>query len=172
MTAKLVRVRTCKKCETEKPYSEFYTNSKGCRGRTCKECDRSSERERKKNTTSERSASHRNWRNKRRGYALTNVARFRAKKRLISFDLEPSDIQRRIDLGSCEMSGIPFDLSKPRGWNAPSLDRIDSRKGYTKENVRVVLYAINVMANTWGTDKILEIASAISSKRKAIADTQ
>jgi hypothetical protein len=64
------------------------------------------------------------------------------------------------------LSGIAFGLSEPRAWNAPSLDRIDSTKGYTRENTRVVLYALNVMANTWGPERILEIASAISSRRR------
>jgi hypothetical protein len=76
-----------------------------------------------------------------------------------------------IDKGVCELTGIAFDLTMPRAWNAPSLDRIDSKAGYTQNNTRVVLYALNVAANTWGENRILEIASAITAKRRAASDS-
>jgi len=161
-----VRVRTCKKCGIEKPYSEFYANSKGQIRTECKDCSRKDERYRKAGKPDQVSRSHVNWRKSRRGYALTNTAKHRAKVREIPFDLDPKDIQRRIDLNRCELTGIPFDLETPWAWNAPSLDQIDPGKGYTKTNVRVVLHAINVMANTWGPEKILEIAAAIVARRK------
>ena len=50
--------------------------------------------------------------------------------------------------------------------DSPSLDRIDSTKGYTPENVRVVLYCINVMANIWGENKIVEMSEAIMRARR------
>jgi len=163
----LLRVRTCKRCATEKPLSEFYANSKGNYRSTCKACVTSAERDRKRRHTPKVAAAQKSWRDKKRGYALTNVAKHRAKLKQLPFDLDPADIQRRIDAGRCELTGIPFDTSTPRAWNAPSLDRIDPACGYTMDNVRVVLYSLNVMANTWGPDKITLIASAILSQRKA-----
>lgn len=65
------------------------------------------------------------------------------------------------------MTGIPFNLDGGRTWDSPSLDRIKSDKGYTPENTRVVLYCINVMANTWGENKIVEIAEAIMTQRRS-----
>lgn len=162
---KLKRVRICKKCKIEKPYSEFYVNSKGNRGR-CKECFRKASLMQKRSDPAKTSANFKAWRDENRGRALVNVAKHRAKKRGMAFDLDPEDIQKRIEAGACELSGIPFGLSEPRAWNAPSLDRIDSTLGYTTRNVRVVLYALNVAANIWGPAKILEIASAISTKRR------
>jgi hypothetical protein len=91
-------------------------------------------------------ATYKNWRETHRGHALVNVAKYRAKKRGLPFDLDAENIQARIAAGFCELTGIPFTLNAPRAWNAPSLDRIDSKKGYTQENTRVVLYALNVMA--------------------------
>jgi hypothetical protein len=96
----------------------------------------------------------------------------------LRFDLSPLDIQRRIDEGRCELTGIAFNLDEPRAWNAPSLDQRTPGAGYTRENVRVVLYALNVMANTWGENRIVEIAAAINVRRversndlsRAIAD--
>lgn len=160
------RQRTCRLCGTEKPYSEFYVNSKGNRRWGCMDCDRASERKRKRADPARTAARQKAWRQEFRGYALVNVAKHRAKSRGMDFDLNPEDIQRRIEAGCCELTGIPFDLSTSRAWNAPSLDRINSDCGYTTENVRVVLYALNIMANTWGPNRIVEIAAAISARRK------
>lgn len=33
---------------------------------------------------------------------------------------------------------------------SPSLDRIDTSRGYTKDNVRLVVYAVNIMLMDWG----------------------
>jgi len=163
--------RTCVSCKTEKPFSEFYANSKGQRRRECKTCCQAKERARKRRSSSHISERQKKWRLDCRGAALVNVAKWRAKTKGMEFDIEADDIQKRIDAGQCELTGIPFSLSEPRSWNAPSLDRIDPDGGYTKGNVRVVLYALNVMANTWGPGKILEIASAISRKRREASDS-
>jgi len=160
----LIRVRICRKCKTEKPYSEFYVNSKGNRRWGCKECDTARERSRKRMNPNI-AEQYKKWRDEKRGHALVNVAKHRAKARGLSFDLNPNNIQERINAGVCELTGIQFDLKTPRAWNAPSLDRIDSKGGYTTDNVRVILYSVNVMANTWGPEKILVIASAIMANR-------
>jgi hypothetical protein len=165
-----VKTRVCRKCGIAKPYSDYYANSKGSRRSTCADCAKKSSRVDKRTHPERTSATFKNWRDTRRGFALVNVARHRAKKRGLPCDLDPQNIQDRIETGFCELTGIPFALDKPRSWNAPSLDRIDSTKGYTRENTRVVLYALNVMANTWGPGRILEIAAAIVKRRKIASE--
>ena len=162
---RLPKVRTCKKCWTEQPSSEFYVNSKGNYRTRCKTCERKAELIRKRKDPEGYRKKYSSWRDKKRGHALVNVAKFRAKIRGIPFDLDPEEIDARIKAGHCELTGIAFDLKTPRSWNAPSLDQIEPGKGYTKQNVRVVLYAVNVMANVWGANRILEIAQAITSRR-------
>ena len=75
-------------------------------------------------------------------------------------------LRRRIDRGECELTGIPFNLDDGKRWDSPSLHRIDANTGYTPENTRVVLHCLNVMANVWGENKIIEIANAIMEKRR------
>lgn len=163
-----MQTRQCRKCGESKPRDQFYTNSKGAYRTACKDCERAEERVRKMKKGRKKLASeYRTWRDEHRGKALCNAAKHRAKRRGLPFELDPVDIQRRIDAGRCEVTGAPFDLSEPRAWNAPSLDRRNSSLGYTQENTRVVLYALNVMANTWGEQKIIHIGQAIAKKRRA-----
>lgn len=164
------KTRICKKCGTEKPYLEFYVNSKGGRRWTCSECCKKHVRVHKRKNPEQTSGTFKAWRLKSRGAALVNAAKYRAAKRGIPFSLTPENIQARIRKGLCELTGIPFDLETPRAWNAPSIDQIVPGAGYTEGNVRVVLYAVNIMANTWGPQRIVEISSAILKQRSLASD--
>jgi hypothetical protein len=99
-------------------------------------------------------------------------ARFRAHRKGIAFDLEKhlEDLQKRIDAGFCEVSGLPFNLDGGRTWDSPSFDRVDSTRGYTHDNVRVVLHAVNSALGDWGDAKMLEIARAIMARRTAVSN--
>ena len=170
-----MQVRTCKGCKIEKLFSEFYENSESKEGRLlrCKECcKRWSKEWRDQTPKEERSKSHKEWRLHNRGAALLTIARFRAKKKGLEFTITTADIDPKIKYGLCELTGIRFNLKNGKTWDSPSIDRIDSSKGYTKDNVRVVLYCVNVMANTWGANKIVEIAKAIVERRKVNAAEQ
>jgi hypothetical protein len=164
-TGLITRKKTCRCCLVEKSYSEFYINSKGNRPATCKECMKGKERQYKRDHQELIAERFQQWRDKKRGFALVNVARYRAKQRGLPCSLDSQEIQARIDRGYCEVTGIPFDLTKPRSWNAPSLDRIDPKDGYTPENTRVVLFSLNVMANVWGIQTVVEIGNAILAQR-------
>lgn len=67
----------------------------------------------------------------------------------------------------CAVSGLPFDLAfnlagvHARNMYAPSLDRLDNRKGYVPSNVRIVLTAVNYAINEWGMDDYLKICRAV-----------
>ena len=59
---------------------------------------------------------------------------------------------------NCPKTGIEFRYkpSKYRDPYAPSIDRIDNNKGYTKENCQVVIWAYNCAKATW-SDELLYI---------------
>jgi hypothetical protein len=71
--------------------------------------------------------------------------------------------------GKCELTGIQFDYEDAddsfRRPYIPSIDRIDSNKGYTLENVRVVCSAVNIAMNQWGEDVLFTIAAGIAKDR-------
>lgn len=95
----------------------------------------------------------------KRALCLIATARTRAKKRGMEFDLHlhVATIQTRIDRGVCEITGEPFDMSPGRKFNSPSLDRIDPARGYTIDNVRVVLNLVNAAMGDWGESVLRKV---------------
>lgn len=95
------------------------------------------------------------------------LVRSRAKAINVAFDLDRDDIIARVAAGRCEMTGIPFAVGfgsrKNKNFYNPSIDRIDSTNGYTRDNTRLVLYGLNVMMNTWGAQKIHEVSDALKA---------
>lgn len=75
--------------------------------------------------------------------------------------------------GKCAVSGIPFcyqrglDTKDRRNPKAPSVDRKDCSKGYTKRNCRLVILAVNVALNLWGDNLFLEICKATVERDEA-----
>lgn len=108
----------------------------------------------------------------KRAQCLIANARTRARNRGLIFDLDAhvDEIQGRIDLGYCELTGTPFDLTPGRKFNSPSLDRIKPSDGYVIGNIRVVCHAVNAAMGDWGEGPlrlIIEHWSAMESMRKS-----
>lgn len=79
----------------------------------------------------------------------------------------------------CALTGLPITLTKGKnvpmqtnqrnldysGWTA-SLDRIDSNKGYIKENVQWVHRNINIMKNSYTEEYFLELCKNVVNHNK------
>lgn len=167
-------LRKCGKCSEEKTPLEFYKNSKGRYRKWCKNCSRHESRERKKEIPARvKSDSFKRYRKQKRGFILFNQARSRAKLGGKTFTLTEEDrdrIQAIIDAGYCQVTAMPFNLEGGKTWDSPSLDRIDNSRGYESDNIRVVLYCLNVMANVWGPNKVVEIGKAIMAQRRLASE--
>ena len=113
------------------------------------------------------------YRRRNRARDLMRHARFRASKNGLAFDLDKHipEMQQRIDAGTCEVTGLPFNLYGGRTWDSPSLDRIDCRKGYLYSNLRIVLYAVNSALGNWGEEKFLQMARSIMERRRDASNT-
>ena len=67
----------------------------------------------------------------------------------------------------CLLSGVPFSLealghgAAPRPY-APSIDRIDARRGYTADNIRIICWAANLLLGTWGDEPAVTVATGIA----------
>lgn len=85
----------------------------------------------------------------------------RADKSKIDFNLSRNYILDLLKIEKCEITGLPiiYELEE-NGINPfrPSIDRIDCKKGYTEDNVRIVCVAVNYCLNEFGInlfDKIM-----------------
>ena len=102
--------------------------------------------------------------------SLKGAAR-RAKNRGYMFDLDFEWVVEQIERQDfrCALSGIAFfcDDSRAGARNpyAPSLDRIDCSRGYSRDNVRVILFGLNIMLSNWGEDVFRRVASGYLRER-------
>lgn len=81
-----------------------------------------------------------------------------ARERGIEFNLTIADIRRLLSRKRCQYTGIEFDLKNPDF--RPSFDRVDTKKGYTKDNVVVCMTCINKLKN-----ELLENKNALFNGR-------
>lgn len=101
-------------------------------------------------------------------------ARLRAKAIGVEFNISKEWALGRIeDHGyRCELTGVRY-YSKEKEKStyhpyAPSLDRIDCSKGYTKDNVRIILASVNLMLSDWGTPVFEAVSAAYRAKTRKV----
>lgn len=97
------------------------------------------------------------------------------KKENLPYDLDKQWILDKLNFieWKCELTRIPFKIKKSinenihRGfqWDSISMDRIDPKGGYTKNNIRFVLNQVNVFRQDHSDDQMYMIAQALLSKK-------
>jgi len=70
----------------------------------------------------------------------------------------------------CELTNIPMNpkgLEGKRGfqWNSISVDRLNHKGGYTKDNIRFVLNQINVFRQSYSDEQMFMLAEALLKNR-------
>lgn len=165
--------KICTKCNEEKVLTQFHKLKHGKYGRhsICMEC-------RKKYDNSEKRKAKRREYMRRRGYTeedkyyyaerrvnqpewyLHQGAKRRAKQRGIEFTLNIDDI---IIPGYCPVLGIKLEMTATEkkykaNDNSPSIDRIDSTKGYHKDNIAIISYRANIVKNSGTAEEHRKIA--------------
>ncbi|NGO50495.1 hypothetical protein [Allomesorhizobium camelthorni] len=93
-------------------------------------------------------------------------ARTRGRQKDVAFDL---DLDFLLEMAvkqdfRCALTGIEFLTERPGDSRVnpytPSIDRIRPKLGYTKGNVRLVIYAVNAMLLDWGEELFRQIANS------------
>jgi hypothetical protein len=102
-------------------------------------------------------------------YVLIKTAKRRAREYNLVFDLKIEDI---FIPQICPILGIPLFRSKGiHTANSPSIDRIEPKLGYVKENIQIISHKANAMKNNATIDELIKFAkwvlnatSTVSSK--------
>lgn len=105
-------------------------------------------------------------------YAPLLAAGDRSRQKGHEFDLT-MDWARDTYAGVCSLTDIPFIISsqgpagKPGGRPySPSIDRINPLKGYTQDNCRWVLFAVNSFKGIMSDPEMYHIAEALLRNRR------
>lgn len=177
--------KVCTKCKTEKALSEFHAHSMGRFGKraACKVCQQNgnkpwlqANRERGRNYA-------RRWREANPDklnecqvkYLETAAGRAKSlwhaahQRRPEGFTLTKEHVVRGVEKGFCPITGFKFDLSaryrsrsdRSKNPYAPSLDRLDNKKGYADENVIVVCAQVNMMRGEMSYPELAHFCRAI-----------
>lgn len=151
--------KICTKCKQEKLYSEFTKHPKTKDGLRyqCKSCNY----EYGKDPTIRKKWSEKYYRKKKQEQPelfLFKQAKHRAKfdYNNLEFTIEISDI---VIPEYCPYLNVKLDSSIKD--YSPSLDRIDSSKGYTKENIQVISYKANRMKSNASKEELVQFAIGI-----------
>lgn len=128
--------KICVRCNTEKDsYYDFYRSNKT----TCKSCliGRS------------------------RAYVRANYkhflwlqAKYRSEQNGREFAIEESDV---VIPEICPVFGTPLSMDSQSSDDSPSIDRVDSAKGYTPDNIRVISLRANKLKNNATKDELKAI---------------
>jgi hypothetical protein len=105
----------------------------------------------------------REWRQRNPKYMLHSSAKRRAAVKSIEFSIVKEDIPEIPDI--CPIALIPIfprnDGTKGPCDNSPSLDRVDTTKGYVKGNLRVLSHKGNRMKADMGIEELERIIKYI-----------
>ena len=157
-------LKQCNKCLESKPYSEFYktTSNQGSLDgyrKQCKECHSAFSH----NNPNRKTIANNYYKRRKEEHPalfMWKQAKHRAKYDYndMEFTISVEDI---IIPEMCPYFNVPFiPLDKEFGY---SLDRIDSSKGYTKDNIRVIIYKANKMKNDATVEQLRSFAKGILS---------
>lgn len=142
----------CIICEKDQPKSQYSYNDRNLGSKsgyktTCKKCSRNAK---------VREMRDRDWKYRANEVIYMN-AKARAKKANIPFDIERKDV---IIPDICPVLSIKlFRESKDNWHNAPSIDRIDNTKGYTKDNIMVISRRANILKKDATFDELIMIGN-------------
>jgi hypothetical protein len=174
MTMKFVEIKLCRTCKKNLNYKKFrkvnslkkgpnkgkfvgWTDiNGGKRFSTCSEC--------------EKDRFYKRYRSNPIPQLIYNFKK-RAKLAGVPFDLEPQDIKNKLNLTNtkCPVLGVNMEISKLGSKNndlTPSIDRIDPKKGYVKDNIIVVSMRANRIKNDATVDEIRKVADFYEKLQK------
>jgi hypothetical protein len=94
---------------------------------------------------------------------LRNAVRHSKSRGFLPPDLTVHDLLPILEAGVCQLSGLRFEWYSENKQHplAPSLDRPRSDQPYSRNNFRVVCWAVNTGCAHWGLDTYLMVAARV-----------
>lgn len=152
-----METRTCTKCHDELPLETGFHKDPVCRGGRrwrCKKCC---------------VAASTAWENRSPAHLMLCHSRTSASQAGLEHTIRLHDI---ISPPTCKYLGIEIDYTPPpertvkKPWNGPSIDRIDSTKGYTPPNVQVISQLANRMKSNATLDQLVDFAIGVLAEHR------
>lgn len=110
-------------------------------------------------------ASNRLWKKNNPTKVYLNSVRRRARARNLKFDLDLEWFEQRLTKGVCEVTNLFFiDSGKPMAPFKPSVDRIDPKRGYTKNNCKMVVWIYNACKGDNLHEDVMMMARALCTQ--------
>lgn len=163
------KLKRCTTCKKEKPKGEFNKNKQSKYYSRCRECSKNCTIELNKRYLKSHGMTYDLY---VKGSSPENYLKVkyrevkrRAKTREIDFDIEPQDLIKLFHKqnGLCRLSGekLTHITNQNHVGTNISVDRIDSNKGYRKDNIQLVTYYVNIMKNEIPESEFIEICKKI-----------
>ncbi|RUW55647.1 hypothetical protein EOA32_01100 [Mesorhizobium sp. M1A.F.Ca.ET.072.01.1.1] len=169
------------KCDRAQPATEFAKHS-----RICKQCKRDQHNEWRENNKGKIAEQRKGyWKRYREQYAETIIerrnskdniakslfggAKLRARASQLSFNICLDHVRILLELGTCQKSGLVFDLSDAKGKRrpfGPSLDRKDNSRGYEPDNIQLVCNLYNVGKNEHDELDFIAMCLAVAARNQ------
>ena len=93
-------------------------------------------------------------------YSLLNRSKRSAIKKNFVYELDRDWLDKQLAAGTCSQTGLEFVYESNSPYT-PSIDRIDSSKGYTKDNCQIVCNIYNFAKNIWDDETVKTMARAL-----------
>lgn len=168
--------KRCTKCGEVKLFTDFTTDNKKADKLTvwCKMCSKASRDAYYEKNKDSIKVKHLAWRQQNKELirakriekrkedprkTMLYSAKHRAMQKGLDFDLKLEDL---VIPEVCPVLGTSFDFNSPsQSRFSPSLDRIDSSKGYTKDNIQIISWLANSMKSDATPEQLLNFANWI-----------
>lgn len=164
--------KTCRTCEQTLVVAEFTKNKAAKDGlqSVCKSCDKQRQLKRRIDKKDELLAYGRQYQAKKRTdfthrlQMLLNASKQRAALKNREHTITLADIQQKYPVdGKCPIFGITLQFNSV-GFrdNSPSIDRIDSTKGYTHDNIQIISWKANSIKRNASLEELILLVNYLN----------
>lgn len=105
---------------------------------------------------------------------IARRTKYRCKQLFLPYDLDKKWILEKLNSieWKCELTGLPMNLRVDArvgfNWDSISVDRMNPKGGYTKDNVRFVLNQINIFRQDASDDQMYMLAKALLDYKESL----